>query len=270
MMAFSASALSQEQTRANEPLKPYQIPGSILHSVESKLVSQTYDLSVVLPESYTRKSKKNYPVVYVMDGQWNLSIIASISGKLHYDKHMGEAIIVGVTWGGKNPKAEVLRVRDFMPFAVPRNEDSGGASDFLQSMQDELIPYIEERYRTNSQRIITGSSLGGLFVTYAFFEKPKLFNSYVSSAGSLWAFPKGYIADKTEALKNSMLHKNTRFLIACGTLDGCVKSSTNLAHKLESLSLSRLNVNLQIVENLGHAGVEPVSYVYGLKWAKIK
>jgi len=46
----------------------YQIPGSTVHEVTSKVVGQLYELAVSLPSSYSKNTTQTYPVIYKMDG----------------------------------------------------------------------------------------------------------------------------------------------------------------------------------------------------------
>jgi len=254
-------------TVSSHELKPYQTPDSTVHEVNSKVVGQLYELAVSLPSNYSKNTDQTYPVIYVMDGQWNFSFIRDIAGKLKYDGAMPEVIIVGVTWGDEGADPGVLRGRDFTPTVIPQIPNSGGADKFLTALETELIPFIDKHYRNNEERIITGSSLGGLIVTYALLEKPQLFNKYISSAGAFQAFPKDFLTKKLAKLAKSKLHKNTRIFIGCGTLDQCENHNSNMSKKLKALNLPDLDIEFQLAEGLGHAGVASFSYAYGLKMA---
>lgn len=263
LCTFSVFAQSENESSATK-LKNYQTPGSILHTLDSKIIKQTYELAVSLPGDYAENPKKKYPVVYVMDGQWNFGIISSIAGKLIYDKDMPNAIIVGVTWTGD---ANVLRARDFTPYANKRLKNSGGAKKFLTAFERELIPLIESQYRTSSKRVITGTSLGGLFVSYALLENPMLFNKYIALASATGLIPDEMMEKKLKQLAASKLHKNTRIYIGCGSEDRCTETSKKFSAQLSALKLSNLEVKLALIPGLGHAGVEPIGYTYGLKLA---
>lgn len=262
-VCFCASALAQSEV-SSEALRNYQTPGSILHTINSKIINQAYELAIALPADYVENATKKYPVVYVMDAQWNFGIISSIAGKLKYDKHMPDVIIVGVTWVGD---AGALRARDFTPSAVSRLPNSGGAKKFLKVLETELISYVDAHYRTNGERVITGTSLGGLFVSYAFLERPGLFNQYVALASSFQIMPQIFVEEKLKQLAAGNLPSNTRIYIGCGLLDGCAKSSEKFSKQLQQLKLPNLEVKLALVEGLGHAGIEPIGYTYGLQLA---
>src|SRR6187549_247994 len=87
------------------------IPGSHTRYITSSIVTgQEYELQILLPSGYEGSTKK-YPVVYVMDSQWDFPLVKCIYGEQYYDGFIPEIIVVGVTWGG----GKVLRSRDYTP-----------------------------------------------------------------------------------------------------------------------------------------------------------
>jgi hypothetical protein len=51
----------------------------------------------------------------------------------------------------------------------------------LQSEQDELIPFLDGRYRTRPFRIFFSGFFGGGFAVYAFLTRPDSFNGYLAA-----------------------------------------------------------------------------------------
>jgi len=107
------------------------IPGSEVRKLTSTIVSgQEYELHILLPGGYKTSGKK-YPVVYLMDSQWDFPLVKSIYGQQYFDGFIPELIVVGVTWGGINPNPDSLRARDYTPTNEIRSKQSGGADKFL-------------------------------------------------------------------------------------------------------------------------------------------
>jgi hypothetical protein len=65
-------------------------------------------------------------------------------------------------------------------------EVSGGADDFLNFIKQELIPFVDKNYRTNSYRTFVGYSFTGLPVLHSLFNSPETFNSYLAIDFSAW------------------------------------------------------------------------------------
>ena len=74
----------------------------------------------------------------------------------------------------------------------PSNEEngnwpsSGGAESFHRFLEEELIPSIDESYRTHSFRILVGHSLGGLFAVESLSRHPGLFQATIALSPSLY------------------------------------------------------------------------------------
>ena len=64
--------------------------------------------------------------------------------------------------------------------------ESGGAGRFRRFLQEEVIPFVEQRLRTGSRRALMGESLAGLFVVDTLLERPELFHDFVAISPSLW------------------------------------------------------------------------------------
>src|SRR5437667_11787494 len=133
---------------------PVTIPGSEVRKLTSSIVTgQEYELQIFLPAGYASKTKK-YPVVYLMDSQWDFPLVKCIYGEHYYDGFIPELIVVGVTWGGINPNPDSLRARDYTPTKETRTPQSGGADKFLSFMKEELFPFIETNYRAEADNRI--------------------------------------------------------------------------------------------------------------------
>jgi hypothetical protein len=125
------------------------IPGSQIQTITSSIIQQQdYELQIMLPADYG-KSNKNYPVVYVMDAQWDFPLVTSLYGQQYYDGFVPSLIIVGVTWTGKYSNPDSLRARDYTPTLILQTPQSGGADKFLLFFKKELFPFIESHYRVD-------------------------------------------------------------------------------------------------------------------------
>jgi hypothetical protein len=58
--------------------------------------------------------------------------------------------------------------------------------NFLEFIQSELIPRVEQTYRTAPYRVFIGHSLGGITAINALYTMPQTFNAYVAIDPSLW------------------------------------------------------------------------------------
>jgi len=154
---------------------------SITDSLPSKILAEQRDLLVHLPNNYHQNTELNYPVLYLLDGQRNFNHAAGTLDLLNQDGKAQEMIIIAI----KNTH----RTRDLTPtYDESYNEwgISGGADNFLDFIEQELIPYVNKKYRTNKFKVLSGHSLGGLLAVHALQTRPQLFQAHFAFSPSLW------------------------------------------------------------------------------------
>ena len=151
--------------------------------IDSKILGEKNKVFIELPKDYYLTSEK-YPIVYVLDGAYNFKFSSEAVKLLYQNERIPPCIVIGIT--------STNRERDFTPagdsnWQPPREmQAAGGAEKFLKYLEEELIPAIDKKYRTQPFRTIIGHSLGGLLAMYAFSTKPYLFQAHISLEGSLW------------------------------------------------------------------------------------
>lgn len=163
-------------------------PG-IADSIYSVALQENRTFHVIMPKGKPPEAQDSlYDVLYVLDGDSYKEKVPAIHDWLVTSEFAPPAIIVLVPVMYVNGIDQ--RFRDFTPAAVTGQEipgrDTGGADKLFSFLKDELLPHIESKYPSNGKNLLMGSSLSGLFVTYAFLLEPNLFQSYIASDPSLW------------------------------------------------------------------------------------
>jgi predicted alpha/beta superfamily hydrolase len=247
------------------------IPNSEVRSIISSIVpGQEYQLQVMLPAGYNNSNEIKYPVVYLMDAQWDFPLVASLYGQQYYDGFIPSMIIVGVTWGGANPNPDSLRARDYTPTNEKRLPQSGGASRFLAVLKNEVIPFIEKNYRVeNNDRTLMGCSLGGLFTVYTLFTEPDLFQRYVAASPAygwgnqvIYQYEKKYFENKS--------NPPARLFMCVGGVERGVPGFNKLTDLLNSRHYSNLKIESRVLENTGHSGTKGEGFARGLQFVFAK
>ncbi len=235
----------------------------------SSIVGQEFDLHVNLPRDY-RDTSKSFPVIYLLDGQWDFPLLNAIFGQQYYDGFVPAVVVVGIAWGGNNPNFDLLRARDLTPSMISQAPQSGNAPKFLEFIKKELIPFIDSRYRTKKDdRTLMGSSLGGLFTLYTLFQETALFNRYVLTSPAIgWdnEVIDGYI--KNYAPMKSQLP--IRLFMAVGGLEGNKSSFEKFANQLKEKKLEGLEIETRVLEGTGHSGGKAEGYTRGLQFVFAK
>jgi predicted alpha/beta superfamily hydrolase len=179
--------------------KPFVL--GVIDEIQSNVLAEKRTLNIYLPEGYNQNDTKKYPVIYLLDGSADEDFIHIVGlvqfNSFEWINQIPKSIVVGI--------ATVDRRRDYT-FPTTIKEDAlkypttGHSNQFIAFIEKELQPFIETKYKTNTDKTIIGQSLGGLLETEILFTKPSLFNKYIIVSPSLWWN------------NGSLLNQSTRFL----------------------------------------------------------
>jgi predicted alpha/beta superfamily hydrolase len=256
--------LLSAQIFAQQPV-PVTIAGTQKFSYTSTIANQEYELLVHLPGNYDQQKDKTYPVLFLLDAQWDFPLVTGLYGSQYYDGFIPGIIIVGITWGGKDPNPGQLRFRDFTPAVSNQPPGTGNADKFLGFIKKELIPFIDSRFRTKkNDRVLAGSSLGGLFTLYALFTEPSLFNRYFLTSPALqWG--NGIILELEKQYAEKKLPLDARLYMAHGDLE-YPGPFERFAEHLKKRQYKGLQLQTRILDHTGHSGTKAEGYTRGLQW----
>ncbi|HEY1629876.1 MAG TPA: alpha/beta hydrolase-fold protein [Rhizomicrobium sp.] len=196
--AFAALAFALLPVAATaQPAEPaYTMPDTKVMSFTSKDGAHSFRLLVGLPRDYATRGER-FPVIYLLDADFSFALAQDIQRHSTDRGQEKEAIVIGVAYPGADTDLktyERTRTRDYTPSFVAEGGYgpdiqalSGGGPEFLRVLGDELIPFIDAKFRTDpAQRMIVGHSFGALFACYAMLTRPGLFHDYLIVSPSLW------------------------------------------------------------------------------------
>lgn len=159
---------------------------------QSKIV-EPRDVFVWLPEDYSPDQK--YDVIYMHDGQmlfdatttWNHQewAVDEVLTALAKEKRIRPTIVVGVASIAKSRYGDYFPAKalNYLPEGTHIPEGINyDADNYLRFLVEELKPFIDKTYQTNSGKEHTGvlgSSMGGLISMYALCEYPEVFGGAV-------------------------------------------------------------------------------------------
>ncbi|MCB0686987.1 MAG: tetratricopeptide repeat protein [Saprospiraceae bacterium] len=184
-----------------------QIVIGTTHIIHSDVLDEDREYWVGLPESYGEEGTlyRRYPVLLVLDGSAHFRSITGMVNYMSYGYNgnirIPEMIVVAI----KN----VNRRRDFTPDKIitTRTNDSGGGDRFLNFLEDELIPEIDQNYRTDPYRILFGHSLGGLLATHAYMKEETLFNAFIAVDPSFGTWDAQTMDQKLDSLTENSFRR---------------------------------------------------------------
>ena len=280
VILFPGTSLFSQEGAIDSDYPALSLDRTEVRSFHSDISGLDYELWISLPVSYFTREGDKYPVIYTLDPYRAFAIMKGLTDVLSFPTPIiEEVIIVGVGYGGEG-RAEVMnwalgRTRDYTPVYSPDVEElyktrladsgapdvdvqTGGAPLFLEFLGEELIPFIESNYRTDSQkRMLTGYSMGGLFGAFVLFHQPELFSKYFLGSPSLHFSNRiSFEYENSYASQHSDL--KAEILFTAGALEE--RTSENVL-EMEKLLSSRNYENLQmdvaIFEGENHASCYP-------------
>jgi len=148
--------------------------------IDSKSLGYKIQYRVYTPSGYD--VSQNLPVLYITDGQEysdpQLGAVPTVLDNLIYLQKIKPAVAVFVE--PLNPTNEDEN---------RRMDEMGMNEDFLSFFVNELIPEVESNYKviaSKENRVILGTSLGGLNAAYFAFSRPDIFGGAAIQAPAFW------------------------------------------------------------------------------------
>jgi predicted alpha/beta superfamily hydrolase len=170
MLFFSLSSCKKEVFNSGE---------TKVFTLQSEENGATYEIKVGLPANYIPGNEK-YATLYVLDGKDNFEFVANKCKEISDRYAVKNVLVVSIGYGRD-------RNLDYTPAKV--SSETGGAPQFLNFIQTQLIPKMEQEYHADTSRasrVILGHSYGGLFCGYAFCVKNEVFGNYLLLSPSFW------------------------------------------------------------------------------------
>ena len=263
LLTFNNSLFSQKLERQEITLVPD-------HTITSDILGRDYQLYISLPLSYTAKDTISYPVLYVMDGHRDFSLFHQQNRFLYYKGGIEDVIIVGIGAGdhrshdySPTPHSDTTAVREIERGLPKGSIESGGAPKMLEVIKTEITPFIDKNYKTNSDRGISGHSLGGLFTSYCLLNSDGFFTRFGINSPSFWWNEGKYLEKGILQFSENKFWNvpPTKVFISAGgketkrILPGTVK----FISYLQDAKYENIDLSWQIFENETHGSVIPIS-----------
>jgi predicted alpha/beta superfamily hydrolase len=235
---------------------------------QSEVLSEKREYWINLPESYNDKFKKHkkYPLLILLDGHVYFN---SVSGIVQFmstgnsDKiEVPEMIVVAIM--------NVDRRRDFTPDKIitKRENNSGGGDIFLKFLENELIPKLDNEYRTLPYRILAGHSLGGLLTTHAYMKESSIFNSFISIDPSFGTWDNKVMDGKIKNI-NEKIFERTIYLATANWGKRNLRNRDRHIRFFEAINSKckeKLNGKIEYFENKNHSSVPLPAFYNGISY----
>jgi uncharacterized protein len=199
-------------------------------SVLSRKMDKYRDLSVSVPASYSKDSKKTYPLIVLLDGDY---LFDAFEGAIKYGNYwddLPEVIIVGLHQNEDDERFEdcTMDATTGLP--------EGKGEKFFEFIGGELLPYIQSKYRVGNFKAIAGHDITAGYINLFLYKDIPLFNAYIVLSPELSLDMETRIPDRLSVLKQNIFYY-------LSSADGDIKKMKEKTAALDS--------NIKTVNNEG-------------------
>ena len=218
-------------------------------SIESNRLGQTRQISIITPPSYEFNKDKKYPVLYLLDGEY---LMDPFNGTLQYGYYfddLPEVIIIGIHQNKNNEREKDSETtEDGFP-----DEKS---SKFYEFISLELIPYINQNYRTVSYKIIAGHDITAGFLNFFLYKDNPVFDAYISLCPELAHEMEHRIGDRLK-----MMPKPISYFQAISSADetSLYERAVVLDENAKTVLNNNLSYKFLSLEGYSHYSLVPIA-----------
>jgi predicted alpha/beta superfamily hydrolase len=243
---------------------PVVILDSRAHTVSSSVVNDDYQLAVWLPPSYA-SSTAQYPVVYVLDAPMTFGLAAQGTMISIFGDVLPEVIVVGVGFPLQSAYEGWPRSRDYAPVPIPDEEGSGHAAAFVECLRTELLPFIDQTYRTNvADRTLWGHSIGGALALHLLLENRGLFQRLIATSPGVVVQGQAMLDHTSWPPPGSQL--SARLFVSVGSVDDEFRPHIEAFNAdLRERDYQGLQFESAVLPGYGHIGAAPIRFLAGLR-----
>ncbi len=237
-------------------------------NIHSEILNEDRVCLVSLPDSYNDSTsiRKRYPILILLDGSTHFKTASAVANFMSSNRNrnhfMPETIIVAIE--------NIDRERDFTVTKIKtkRPNTMGGGRHFLDFIEKELVPYIDENYKTESTRTLVGHSLGGLLTLNSYMDENSIFDSYISIDPSVW-WDEEMMKNKVDSI--APISFNKKLYIATANQGEANYERNKKRHDLiysimKEKSNKPFNIELEYFEKENHRSVPLIALYNGLKY----
>jgi hypothetical protein len=244
-----------------------EIRDTEMRFLESKHVGQTYEIDIAFPKDYDKETAR-YPVLYVLDAEYNFGCVAYIIRRLIKNGDIPKVLVVGIAYNTTEDDFYLKRERDCTPPSPRHGPRSGGAENFIRFFEHELIPYINLNFRADpGDRMIVGHSIGGFFGAYVLFKRPELFTKFLIVSPSLWyADEVIFEYEKEFAATDKPLPASAFLSTGKDESEQMVRTTEKMIRMMTERKYPGLRFASLMPEGEHHRSVFPYAFTKGVQW----
>jgi uncharacterized protein len=167
---------------------------------DSQKLAEKREITISLPASYEKNTAKKYPLLLLLDGD---ILFDPFYGAISYGSYWDdfpETIIVGIHQNHNDERVDDSEFEDVQGLPT----ETGAA--FYEFIGQELLPYIEKKYRIAPFRMIAGLDTTAGYLNFFLYKANPLFNAYIVLNPELAPLMEKRVAEQLSATKNPVFY----------------------------------------------------------------
>ncbi|MGB7843837.1 MAG: alpha/beta hydrolase-fold protein [Salinimicrobium sp.] len=150
---------------------------AIYKKFNSTKLGSERELKIQLPRNYDSNKEKRYPLIIVLDGDYLFEPMAGNIDYYSYWDEIPESIVVGVNQASSRISDSAYDEKSSLPVKT--------GAKFFEFIGMELLPFLDNNYRTTKFSMLVGHDLTANFINYYLFKENPLFKAYINLSPDL-------------------------------------------------------------------------------------
>lgn len=214
---------------------------AIYENFHSSKLNEDRQLKILLPRGYDEGDSKKYPLIIVFDGDYLFEAVAGNVDYYSYWEDMPESIVVGIKQEDKRYDDCMYSEQNSLPI------ETGAA--FFEFIGMELIPYLNNNFKTENFRVAVGHDETANFINYYLLKDIPLFQAYISMGPDLAPKIGQYLTDRFKTFQTKIFY----YLATSSNDTPAIKEGAESLHKsISALENKNLLYNFDNFEGPTH------------------
>jgi uncharacterized protein len=192
-------------------------------TISSIKLGEDREITISLPPSYTKDSKKKFPLLFLMDGDYLMDPFLGVLNYGAFWEDFPEVIVVGLNQNYNHERETDCQVEEATGLPI------GKGNNFFDFIGTEIIPMVTKKYRVAPFKIIAGHDITAAFANFYLYKDEPLFNAYISMSPELPTMMEQQIPERLQLVEQPLFYYQS-------TCDGDVKKMQDKILILDALA----------------------------------
>lgn len=166
----------------------------------SARLGEVREITISLPPSYTKDSKKKFPLVLLLDGDYLMDPFLGVLNYGTYFEDFPEVIVVGITQNYNHERDTDCQTEEATGLPI------GKGNHFFDFIGMELMPYITKKYRVAPFKIIAGHDITAAFANFFLYKDNPVFDAYISMSPELPVGMEEQVPDRLQLVEKPIFY----------------------------------------------------------------